>query len=104
MGAVPDTVANVAELNTGVVRVGEVPNTLAPEPVEVVTPVPPEPTGSGWARVTTCAVDIVTAVVVPLVCRTREPDVSPAIAIAVPDVRPALIVDAMFYPLCASNH
>ena len=30
-----------AESNVGVVRVGEVPLTVAPEPVLVVTPVPP---------------------------------------------------------------
>ena len=40
-GAVPDTVATCAELIVGVVKVGDVPNTFAPEPVEVVTPVPP---------------------------------------------------------------
>jgi hypothetical protein len=32
--------------NTGVTRVGLVANTLAPEPVEVVTPVPPLTTGN----------------------------------------------------------
>jgi hypothetical protein len=40
-GAVPETVANCAELNVGVAIVGEVPRTLAPEPVLVATPVPP---------------------------------------------------------------
>lgn len=44
----PDTAMLVAAAtpNTGVIRVGEVPNTLAPLPVEVVTPVPPLATGS----------------------------------------------------------
>jgi hypothetical protein len=82
----------------GVIRVGEVPNTLAPLPVEVVTPLPPDATGNGCASVTTCPVDIVTAVVVPLVCKTRLPDVSPDTTIAVPAVVPALIVDAIYNP------
>jgi len=34
----------------GDVRVGEVASTTAPEPVEVVPPVPPEVTGSAVAR------------------------------------------------------
>jgi hypothetical protein len=91
-------VTSEAESNVGVVRVGEVPNTLAPVPVEVVTPLPPLATGRGCASVTTCAVEIVTAVVVPLVWSTKAPDVSPEMAIAVPVVVPALIVLAMFYP------
>ena len=87
-----------AESNVGVVRVGEVPNTLAPVPVEVVTPLPPLATGRGCARVTTCAVEMVTAVVVPLVWSTKAPDVSPEKFRAVPAVVPALIVELMFYP------
>ena len=34
------------ELNEGVVRAGDVERTLEPEPVDVVTPVPPLTTGS----------------------------------------------------------
>jgi hypothetical protein len=45
-GAVPDTVGICAELIVGVVKVGEVPNTTEPDPVEDVTPVPPSTTGN----------------------------------------------------------
>jgi hypothetical protein len=60
-GAEPDAVDNAAGAgipvqlaklpevgvpNNGVTRVGEVPSTLAPVPVEVVTPLPPLATGS----------------------------------------------------------
>jgi hypothetical protein len=38
-------------VNVGLAIVGLVPNTLAPEPVEVVTPVPPDVTGSAAPRV-----------------------------------------------------
>jgi hypothetical protein len=61
--AVPETVAICAELIVGVVSVGDVPSTTAPEPVEVVTPVPPEATAKAFANVTTWAELIVTAVV-----------------------------------------
>jgi hypothetical protein len=40
-------------VNVGVAIVGLVPNTFAPEPVDVVTPVPPEATGKAFANVTT---------------------------------------------------
>jgi hypothetical protein len=46
---------------------------------------------------------MVTAVVVPLVWSCKAPDVSPAIARAVPAEVPALIVLAMFYPLLCSQ-
>jgi hypothetical protein len=39
-------VANCAELILGVVSVGDVPKTPAPEPVDVVAPVPPLATGN----------------------------------------------------------
>ena len=44
----PDTakLVAVATPNTGVTRVGDVLNTTATEPVEAVTPVPPEATGN----------------------------------------------------------
>ena len=86
-------------LITAPVIVGEVPSTTAPVPVLVVTPLPPLATGNGWARVTTCPVEIVTAVVVPFVWRTSCPDVSPEMAIAVPDVVPAEIAELMRYSL-----
>ena len=41
----------VGEVRVALAIVGLVPNTLAPEPVEVVTPVPPDKTGSGEPRV-----------------------------------------------------
>jgi hypothetical protein len=37
-------------VNVGLAIVGLVPSTLAPEPVEVVTPVPPDVTGSAAPR------------------------------------------------------
>jgi hypothetical protein len=52
-------------LKVGVVRVGEVPNTTAPVPVEVVTPVPPLATARVPANVT--APDVAPAGVSPVV-------------------------------------
>jgi hypothetical protein len=40
-------------VNVGVAIVGLVANTTAPEPVDVVPPVPPEATGKAFANVTT---------------------------------------------------
>ena len=39
--------------NAGVINVGLVDNTLLPEPVEVVTPVPPDVTARAFVNVTT---------------------------------------------------
>jgi len=50
-------------VNVGVAIVGLVANTTAPEPVDVVPPVPPEATGKAFANVTTWAELTVTAVV-----------------------------------------
>ena len=49
----PDALVNVTEVGVpriGVTSVGEVDNTLLPEPVEVVTPVPPEVVGKALAN------------------------------------------------------
>jgi hypothetical protein len=53
------------------------------------------PTPKQFKTATPCEVLIVMAVVVPLVWNAKLPVVSPAIAIAVPAVVPALIVDAI---------
>jgi hypothetical protein len=42
----PGVPPNVGLFNVGLDSVGLLANTLAPEPVEVVTPVPPEATGN----------------------------------------------------------
>jgi hypothetical protein len=81
----------------GVVNVGDVPNTTAPEPVEVVTPVPPEATAKAFVNVTTCPVLIDTAVV-PFVWSASTPvlsalDFSPAEPLTAP--LSALIVTAI---------
>jgi hypothetical protein len=44
-------VPEVGVPSTGVAKVGDVDNTTLPEPVDVVTPVPPEITGSAEAKV-----------------------------------------------------
>jgi hypothetical protein len=46
-----------------------------------------------------CDVSIVIAVVEPLVASCNTPEVSPAMLSAVPDVVPAEIIDAMYFPL-----
>jgi hypothetical protein len=48
---------------------------------------------------TFCDVSIVRAVVEPLVASCNTPEVSPAMLSAVPDVVPAEIIDAMYFPL-----
>jgi hypothetical protein len=48
---------------------------------------------------TFCDVVIVSAVVEPLVASCNTPEVSPAMLSAVPDVVPAEIIDAMYFPL-----
>ena len=87
--------ADESELIVGVVIVGLVPNTTAPVPVEVVTPVPPEVTGRALVNVTTCAVLMLNAVVVPLVASCNTPEVSPLMFRAVPLVVPELMMDAI---------
>jgi hypothetical protein len=60
---------------TGVTKVGDVDKTALPVPVEVVTPVPPEPTGKGLVSVVTKPVLIDNAVE-PLDCSAKTPLVS----------------------------
>ena len=117
--AVPDVITlDAIELRTAPEIDGEVPNTFAPEPVEVVTPVPPlatgrvpvtlvvkfakvvdvvpvppEATGKAFANETTWAELIVTAVVgVAPVWRTSAPVVSASTEYAVVNVVDDLIV------------
>jgi hypothetical protein len=97
----PDTATLVAEAapSIGVTRVGEVPNTLSPLPVEVVVPVPPPTTGSPVQFVSiplegvpkappdASRVPVVAGRVITVVPATdgaaivTEPDVSPAMTI-----------------------
>ena len=52
--------------NTGVTKVGDVDNTLLPDPVEVVTPVPPDPTGRADDKVRPAEAKVAVAAVPPL--------------------------------------
>ena len=80
---------------TGVTKVGDVDNTLLPEPVEVVTPVPPDKTGRAEASVTPAAATV--NLVTPAACKANSPEASP-VTIAPPVEVSALIVVVMCYP------
>jgi hypothetical protein len=116
--SVPDAgVPRAGVTKVAEVIVGDVPNTKAPEPVSPVTaaaklaedgvpknvatpvpkeerPVPPEPAGSGFVKVTACA-ELIAIAVVPLVWIAIAPVVSVVTFSAVAVVVPALSVVAI---------
>jgi hypothetical protein len=87
-------VTKVGLVIVGVVKVGLVPKTFAPEPVEVVTPVPPEVAANGFVKETTWAL-VIDIAVVPLVWIAIAPVVSVVIFNDVAAVVPALSVVAI---------
>jgi hypothetical protein len=78
----------------GVTKVGLVDRTAEPEPVEVATPVPPEATGRGFVRETTCDPLTVIAVVSP-VWMSSEFELSPVEISPPGDVVVLLIIDGI---------
>jgi hypothetical protein len=105
-------VSPVKPLITGVVRVGLVPNTLAPEPVLVATPVPPEVTARGVFKppvrvvapltlivpVTAAPAEVTATIVDVPDSNDRLPVASAVVTMPPIPVVIAAIVLAMFYP------
>ena len=97
----------------GVTRVGEVPNTLAPLPVLVVTPVPPLATGSVPVNCVTAMLLFVSVSVVALPTRvsvatgsvkTPDPATRGAVMEILPDVSPATEIELKIVLLYFYNY